>query len=96
MNIPPITQQRDIDRPDLTNDYTPIYMNSILRIALWAGCFFLIANNTIGQSLIRNMSSTDGAVNAIVKNDGVYYIGGNFNYVGLMTGGASLVTDTND
>ena len=96
MNIPPITQQRDIDRPDLTNDYTPIYMNSILRIALWAGCFFLIANNTIGQSLIRNMSSTNGAVNAIVKNDGVYYIGGNFNYVGLMTGGASLVTDTND
>ena len=63
---------------------------------LYGQVVFLIANNTIGQSLIRNMSSTDGAVNAIVKNDGVYYIGGNFNYVGLMTGGASLVTDTND
>ena len=43
------------------------------------------------------MSSTDGAVDAIVKMMMVFtYIGGELNYVGLMTGGASLVTDTND
>ena len=51
---------------------------------------------SFSQTLVKNMSSTDGTVYTVHKNAGTYYIGGQFNYVGLMTGSSALVTKASD
>ncbi|MBL0102863.1 MAG: hypothetical protein IPP51_03365 [Bacteroidetes bacterium] len=50
----------------------------------------------IGSNSAQNMSSVNGTVNTVVKNGSTYYVGGNFSYVGLRTGGAALLSATND
>lgn len=50
----------------------------------------------LSQTLVKNMSSTDGIVYAVYKNAGKYYVGGLFNYVGLLTGSSALTTAGND
>src|SRR6185295_9878478 len=51
---------------------------------------------TQAQSLVKTMSSTNGTVYTVTNNAGIYYVGGNFTYVGLQTGTAGLLTSSND
>lgn len=62
----------------------------VTALAVFAVC------RTDAQTLVKKMSSTDGTVNAIVKNAGLYYIGGTFSYVGLKTMGAASLTTSSD
>ncbi|QEC66863.1 T9SS type A sorting domain-containing protein [Panacibacter ginsenosidivorans] len=55
-----------------------------------------IANQTLAQTLVKNMSSTNGDVYAVYKNGSSYYLGGTFNYVGLNTGYGALTKSNND
>jgi hypothetical protein len=48
------------------------------------------------QTLVKNMSSTNGYVYAVYKKGGSYYIGGDFSYVGLNTGYGALTAMNND
>ena len=48
------------------------------------------------QTLVKNMSSANGTVYAVYKKGGSYYIGGDFNYVGLNTGYAALTQINKD
>ena len=57
----------------------------------------LIYNSTgNAQTLVKNMSSTNGDVYSVYKSGGSYFIGGSFNYVGLNTGYAALTQTNND
>ncbi|MEP7263627.1 MAG: LamG-like jellyroll fold domain-containing protein [Bacteroidota bacterium] len=69
-------------------------MKNIFKLVTALAIFAICSADA--QTLIKNMSSTDGSVNAIVKNAGLYYIGGNFSYVGLKTMGAASLTTSND
>src|ERR671938_16131 len=55
-----------------------------------------IGTSSFAQTLVKNMSSTNGDVYSVYKSDGSYYIGGNFTQVGLKTGYAALSTLTKD
>ena len=48
------------------------------------------------QTLVKNMSSANGNVYAVYKKGSSYYIGGDFNYVGLNTGYGAFTQTTND
>jgi hypothetical protein len=48
------------------------------------------------QTLVKNMSSANGNVYAVYKKGGSYYIGGDFNYVGLNTGYAAFTQINKD
>src|SRR5690349_15496495 len=54
------------------------------------------SNISIAQTLVKNMSSTNGDVFAVYKSGSSYFIGGNFSYVGLKTGYNTHITGTND
>lgn len=54
------------------------------------------SNFCFAQTLVTNMSSTNGDVYSVYKSGGAYYIGGNFTYVGLKTGYNALVKNNND
>src|SRR5205809_7459077 len=48
------------------------------------------------QTLVKNMSSANGNVYAVYKKGNSYFIGGDFNYVGLNTGYGALTNINND
>src|SRR5438045_5481834 len=55
-----------------------------------------IANQSFAQTLVKKMSSANGTVYATYKQGSSYYIGGDFNYIGLYTGYGALTTKTVD
>ena len=69
--------------------------NSKKLIAAFSIAITIISNLCIAQTLVKNMSSANGNVYAVYKKGSSYYIGGDFNYVGLKTGYAAL-TKTNN
>lgn len=56
----------------------------------------LIVNQSFAQTLVKKMSSANGDVYATYKSGSSYYIGGNFNYVGLNTGYGAISDTAND
>lgn len=64
-------------------------------------CLLLLAiittvNLSFAQTLVKKMSSANGNVYAVYKSGSSYYIGGDFNYVGLNTGYGALTKKTDD
>jgi hypothetical protein len=61
-------------------------------------CFVLLTFFTSlnAQTLVKNMSSANGNVYAVYKKGSSYYIGGDFNYVGLNTGYGAFTSISND
>lgn len=55
-----------------------------------------IASPSFAQTLVKKMSSANGDVYATYKSGSSYYIGGNFNYVGLNTQYGALSDTAND
>lgn len=53
-------------------------------------------NQSSAQALVKKMSSANGSVYATYKSGNSYYIGGDFNYVGLNTGYGALTKTTDD
>src|SRR6476646_9356429 len=58
--------------------------------------FALINTDSFAQTLINNMSSTNSNVYAVYKKGSSYFIGGDFNYVGLYTGYGAFTKTNND
>ncbi|MEP7319257.1 MAG: delta-60 repeat domain-containing protein, partial [Panacibacter sp.] len=56
----------------------------------------LLCTSTFAQTLVTNMSSTNGDVYSVYKDGGSYYLGGSFTYVGLNTGYAAATKTNND
>lgn len=69
-------------------------MKYIIKLVLLIA--IILPNVIFGQTLVKNMSSTDGDVYSVYKSGGAYYLGGNFHYVGLKTGYDAFVTASND
>src|SRR5215831_19648346 len=67
---------------------TKRYLSLILAISTCYACF--------SQTILKNMSSTNGDVYTVYKSGGSYYLGGSFTYVGLKTGYDLLTNATND
>ncbi len=68
----------------------PLILISALTIGM------LTLSDIRAQTLVKTMSSANGTVQTVVKNSGKYYIGGNFTYVGLLTGSAGALTTSGD
>lgn len=66
------------------------------RQLLFCFAFLTVFASLHAQTLVKNMSSANGNVYAVYKKGGSYYIGGDFNYVGLNTGYGALSALSND
>ena len=58
-------------------------------IMLLVAAIATFTDSALAQTLVKNMSSTNGDVYSVYKSGGSYFLGGTFNYVGLNTGYAA-------
>src|SRR5580765_3611020 len=67
------------------------------NLLLYSVCFALSQVTTVcAQSVVTKMSSASGNVYAVYKKGNAYYLGGDFNYVGLNTGYAAFTKTSDD